>query len=99
MTSIAKMIYKSIEKKDGGEFVNDKGQKISYDESYTLKVDEQTENGIYERRFKIPKTNVSLVDTLKTLKPYDEITIKFDIQMFGNNVRIVPIGITNSNNK
>lgn len=99
MKSIAKLIYKGIEKKDGGEFVNDKGQKIKYDGSYVLKADEQTENGIYERRFKIPLNNVSLIESLKLKKAYDEITVNFDIQMFGNNVRIVPIGLFDSNNK
>lgn len=99
MKSTAKLIFKGIEKREGGEFVNDKGQKIKYDGSYVLKADEQTDNGIYERRFKIPLTNVSLIESLKLKKAYDELTINFDIQMYGNNVRIVPIGLADSNNK
>lgn len=99
MKSTAKLIFKGIEKREGGEFVNDKGQKIKYDGSYVLKADEQTDNGIYERRFKIPLTNVALIESLKLKKAYDELTINFDIQMYGNNVRIVPIGLADSNNK
>lgn len=99
MKSTAKLIFKGIEKKDGGEFTNDKGQKIKYDGSYVLKADEQTENGIYERRFKIPLTNVSLIENLKAKKAYDEITLNFDIQIYGNNVRVVPVDLVDSNNK
>lgn len=99
MKCIAKLIYKGIEKKDGGEFVNDKGQKITYDGSYLLKADEETENGIYERRFKIPLSNVSLVEALKNKKAYESISINLDIQMYGNNVRLVPINLIDSNNK
>lgn len=99
MKSIAKLVYKGIEKKEGGEFRNEKNQLIKYDGSYVLKADEQTENGIYERRFKIPLSNVALINELKTKKAYDEITVNFDIQMFGNNVRVVPVGLVDSNNK
>lgn len=99
MKSTAKLIFKGIEKREGGEFTNEKGQKIKYDSSYVLKADEQTDNGIYERRFKIPSTNSVLVDLLKAKKPYEEIIVNFDIQMYGNNVRVVPIGLADSNNK
>lgn len=93
MKCTAELIFKSIEKKEGGEFTNEKGQEIKYDGSYILKADEKTSNGIYERRFKIPLNNVSLIESLKSKKAYDSVTIEFDIQMYGNNTRIVPIGI------
>ena len=33
-------IFKNIKRKDGGEFVNQQGQKVSYKPSYEVKFDE-----------------------------------------------------------
>ena len=40
MIAKGKFKFKSIEEKDGGEFTNAQGQKIKYDSSYSIKVDE-----------------------------------------------------------
>ena len=51
MKCVGKFKFKGLVKREGGSFTNDRGQEITYKESYLLKVDESTENGIYERGF------------------------------------------------
>lgn len=100
MRSIGEFIYKGIEKRDGGEFTNDKGQNIKYNESYVLKVDESTEKGIFERRLKIDVNNTALVDKLKAKKPYEPIKLLCDITFYGNSVKVIPVDLyIDSNNK
>lgn len=100
MKSVGEFIYKGIEKRSGGEFTNDKGQNIKYNESYILKVDESTEKGIFERRLKIDVNNNYLIDKLKNKKPYESIKLLCDINFFGNNVKVVPVDLyVDSNNK
>lgn len=84
-------VYKSLEKRSGGEFTNDKGQVIKYDEAYILKVDEETDNGIMERKFKFPTTNKVFSDILRELEPYTRVCIEFDVSLFNNQVRLLPI--------
>lgn len=86
-------VYKGIEEKSGGEFTNNNGQIIKYDGSYSLKVDEVTETGVNEIRLKIPLTNKALVDKLKIKKIYDEIILDCNVQFYGNNARVVPVGL------
>lgn len=81
---------KGLIKKNGGEFTTSQGKIIKYDESYSLKVDEVTENGIYERTFKI-SVNSPLINQLKDLKPYNDITLEFDVNIYGSNIKIVPV--------
>lgn len=92
-------IYKSVEKREGGTFTNGNGQDINYDMAYILKVDEVTQNGIYERKLKIDKSNNTLLTKLGQLKPYDHITLLCDIVLYGANARVIPIDLVNSNNK
>lgn len=87
-----KFKFKGLIKKDGGEFTNNKGQKITYDSSYQIKLDEITEKGIFERNFKISKDS-DLVETLLIKKPYTDVTIEFDVNIFGNTVKVVPVAI------
>ena len=99
MKARGEFVYKCLEKKDGGEFTNDKGQSIKYKPSYSLKVDEVTEQGIYERKLKIGEGQTQLVDTLKKLKPYERIELECDIEMYQNSAKVVPVAIINGNNK
>ncbi len=87
-----KFKFKQLVRKDGGEFTNDRGQLIQYKDSYTLTVDEQTENGIYERKFKIA-TDSDIVQELLIKKPYSDITLTFDINFFGNSLKAIPIAV------
>ena len=84
--------FKGLQKREGGTFTNDKGQQIPYKESYSLKVDEMTEEGIYERVFKLA-TDSPLIEQLLTVKPYTDITFEFDINFYGTGIKIVPVGI------
>lgn len=100
MKAYGKFIYKSLEKREGGEFVNPQGQKIKFDESYVLKVDENIDGSINERKLKVDKNNIGLVNQLKDLTPYKEIEIECDVVMYQNACKLIPVRlITNSNNK
>ena len=91
-------VYKSMEKREGGSFTNDKGQAINYDMAYVLKVDEVSQNGIFERKLKIDKNNTVLLNKLQNLKPYDRIMLICDVSLYGANAKVVPVDI-DSNNK
>lgn len=82
--------YKGLTKRDGGEFVNSKGEKVSYKPSFSLKLDELTESGIYERVFKIAEDS-PLVNSLKDKKLYEDITLEFDVSFYTNGPRVLPI--------
>lgn len=100
MKAYGKFIYKSLEKRDGGEFTNSNGQKIKYDDSYVLKVDENVDGAINERKLKVDKNNVGLVNQLKDIKSYCEIELECDVQLYQNSCKLIPVRlITNSNNK
>lgn len=91
-------VFKSIEKREGGSFTNDKGQAVNYDMAYLLKVDEVSQNGINERKLKIDKNNTVLLNKLQNLKPYDKINLICDVVLYGANAKVIPIDI-DSNNK
>lgn len=86
-------VFKSVNKRDGGEFTNDKGNAISYDPMYILKLDEQTERGIQERTFKFPTTNTELYDTLVSLDAYTKINVLFEIVLYNSQAKLLPIKI------
>jgi hypothetical protein len=85
-----RFVFKSLEKRPGGEFTNDKGNVVKYKDSYILKVDEETEDGIFERKFKFSPDNKDLAENLSLLSPYSRVWIGFDIQLFGAQVKLVP---------
>ena len=92
MIAQGKFKFKGIQKRDGGSFVNDKGQTINYKESYSLKLDENIESNSYERVFKVP-IDSPLINQLQQLKIYEDVTINFDVLMFGTNTKLVPIAL------
>lgn len=89
----AEFVFKSIEKRDGGEFKNDKGDTLKYDPSYILKCDEKSEQGINERKFKFPVTNKVLAEQLNCLEPYTKIELEFELTIYSSNCKITPIAL------
>lgn len=84
--------FKGLIKRDGGSFTSPDGKVINYKESYTLKLDEQTENGIYERQFKV-SIDSPLVAELMALELYDDITLDFDLKIYGSRITVIPIAL------
>lgn len=100
MRAKGNFVFKGLDKRKAGEFTNDKGQVVKYDESTILKVDEITEDGeINERKLKIDANNTFLIDKLKKLKPYDNIILECDVLLYANSAKVVPVAICDSNNK
>ena len=99
MKAIGEFVYKGLEKRDAGKFVNDKGQEINYKDSYILKVDEVFEGSVNERKLKIDKENLGLVEALKKLKLYDRVNLECEVLLYQNSAKVVPVAICNSNNK
>lgn len=99
MKAIGKFVYKGLEKRDGGEFTNEKGQVIKYGEKYVLKVDEDNEGVINERKLSIDTANVGLIDRLKALKPYEKIQLECDVVLYNSSAKVIPVAIIDSNNK
>lgn len=87
-----KFKYRGITGKSAGEFVNDKGVKVNYEASYEIKVDEQTESGMYERKFKTP-VNSPIVGQLAQIQLYQDIIIEFDVKIYGSNIKLIPTSV------
>lgn len=94
MKCVSEFIYKSLEKRDGGKFTNEKGDVIEYNSSYVLKVDEQTNKGIYERKFKFPVNNVELLNKIKEINAYTSVLIEFNVELYGSQARVTPTDIS-----
>jgi len=88
-----KFSFRGYEKKEGGEFINERGQKVKYDASYVLKLDEEIDGKVYERKLKFPITNTVLLSKVQSLKTYDEINLLCDVNFYNNQVRLVPLDI------
>ena len=94
MKTNGEFIFKTIEEREGGEFVNDRGQKIKYDGKYVIKLDEKSEDGkINDRRFSIDKKDTELINQFKSLPSYSDVNIEFDVRIFNSQVRLVPVKI------
>lgn len=99
MQAKGKFIFKSLTRKDGGKFINEKGKEISYDASYELKVDENNDGSISERKLKVDETNNVLIQKLSGKKPYEPIELICKIQMYGSMAKVIPVDLVDSNNK
>lgn len=97
MKCVGNFVFKGIEERQGGEFKNAQGQMIKYDSSYVIKVDEVTDNGIYERKLKVPKTNTELINKLKQKKPYENISLLCDVSFYGSQARVIPVDLQQNN--
>lgn len=69
------VVFKSIQKREGGSFKNPKGELVDYEPAYIVKFDENTDGNISERKAKFPDTNVALYTKFKTLEPYAKINL------------------------
>lgn len=100
MQAIGDFIFKSLERKEGGSFENDKGQTINYNSSYSLKVDEIIEGSdVNERKLKVDEKNKVLIEKLKSKKLYEPIKLKCDVQFYGSVAKVIPVDLIDSNNK
>lgn len=99
MQARGKFIFKGLERKDGGKFTNERGQQVDYAESYQLKVDENVDGVIDERKLKVAITNDVLVQKLMKKKAYDEIELLCEIRFYGSFARVIPVDLIDSNNK
>lgn len=99
MKAKGNFVFKGLDKRAGGEFINDKGQSVKYHESYILKVDEVTDGSINERKLKVDVNNTSLLNELNKLQPYDKIDLECDVVLYQNSAKVIPIAVSVSNNK
>lgn len=87
------IVFKGINKRDGGEFVNDKNENVKFDEAYVIVFDEPTDKGFTERRLKFPTTNKTLYNKLSPLEPYSKICLICDVTLYSSNAKVLPIDL------
>lgn len=92
MKCVGNFKFKGLTKRSGGEFKNENGDIIKYSESYSLKVDELTDNGVFERTFKIALDN-PILKGFEGLELYDDITIEFNLVIFGTKISVIPVSV------
>lgn len=89
MTSQLECIYKGIKEIKAGEFINDKGEKIKYNDYYKLRFD-QIINGLpKETEIKVKKELA--FNVVKNFNVYDKIVITFNILFYNNNRVIIDV--------
>ena len=93
MKAVGEFVFKGLDRKDGGEFTNERGQLVKYNSKYVLKVDEVLEGSINERKLNISEDNKALIDKIKTLKANDKIKLECDILLYQNSAKVVPVAI------
>lgn len=86
------VMYKGVEKREGGTFSNN-GQNINYDACYVIKFDEINEGKINERKLKFPLNNKLLFDKFSKFKPYTNVLITCDVVFGQSACRLVPIDV------
>ena len=89
----SEFIFKSLEQRQAGKFTNEKGECIDYPQSFVMKVDEATDNGINERKFKFPIDNTDLANKLYKLQPYTKIMLELEVVLYGSQARVTPTNI------
>lgn len=87
------VMYKGIEKREGGTFKNDRGLDVNYDSSYVVKFDEIIENKINERKLKFPTSNKILYDKFASIRPYTQVEVVCNVVLMQNACRLVPIDV------
>lgn len=87
------VMFKGIEKRDGGKFKNDKGEEVDYNSAYVVKFDEIVDGKINERKLKFPTSNKVLFNKFSDFKPYTEVQIVCDVVLMQNACRLVPIDV------
>lgn len=87
------VVYKGIEKRDGGVFKGSDGRDIKYDASYVLKFDENNNGQINERKVKFPASNTYLYNKFVGIKAYTEVLLECDVVLSNNACKLVPINV------
>lgn len=87
------VIYKGIEKREGGTFKNAQGQDITYDSSYLIKIDEVINDKIDERKLKFPSTNVELFNKFKAIEPYTKVKLFCDVVISNTICKLIPTDV------
>lgn len=73
-------VFKSVQAKEGGSFINQMGQQVNYNPSFEVKFDEVDENNIItERKIKVSQDEKELVEKIKEIKPYTKAIFSFDV--------------------
>lgn len=85
-------IFKSVTKREGGEFINSNGEVIKYDPTYVILCDEISDE-IRERKFKFPCTNETLYNALINLASYTKIRLDFEVIIYNNSCKLLPINL------
>lgn len=93
MVCSGNVIFKAIDKRQGGTFKNAQGQEIDYDASYVIKFDELSGNSINERKLKFPASNKSLYEKFEKFEPYTKVHITCDVVISNNACKLVPIDV------
>lgn len=87
------VVYKGIEKRDGGVFKGSDGREIKYDSSYVVKFDENNNGKIDERKVKFPASNTYLYNKFASVKAYTEILLECEVVLSNNACKLVPINL------
>ena len=87
------VIFKAIDKRNGGTFKNAQGQEIDYDASYVVKFDEIIGSNINERKLKFPASNKVLFDKFSEFEPYTKVNITCDVVISNSACKLVPIDV------
>ena len=87
------VIFKGIEKREGGVFKGQNGNDIKYDPSFSVKFDERKEGKIDERKLKFPASNTYLYNKFAGIKPYTEVFLECDVVLSNNSCKLVPINV------
>lgn len=92
------VIFKAIDKREGGKFKNAQGQEIDYGASFVVKFDEIVDNSINERKLKFPASNKALYDKFKDFEPYTKVKLFCDVVISNNACKLVPIDVNDDIN-
>lgn len=87
------VVYKGIEKREGGTFKGADGREIRYDSSYVVKFDEINKGIANERKLKFPASNTYLHNKFADLEIYTKIYIECDVVFSANACKLVPINM------
>lgn len=85
-------IFKNIKRKDGGEFTNQQGQRVSYKPSYEVKFDEMVDGEACERKIKVAEDENELIQILSTFKTYQKVIFEFEVGFNSKGITLKLVG-------
>lgn len=91
MKATGKVIFKGVEYKEQGSFVNSQNKVVNYPAKYKVKVDENVDGKIYERNLNVSADNMALVKRFQELQAYTPIMLECDVQIYMSRVTLVPV--------